>query len=173
MPPSSLQHHAVGVQPSRVGRAQPEPGVKGAHGRSEVSQRLQHQPVLKPPVRKRRVEARGACVAARGGVEPAIVLERVAKAHQLVGTGVGSIRTLAVAREGRSAHAVAERVGERAERRHERRGGAKFGNKETASAQVTASTTFTLGLVRWSFPPTVERHARAPDAEREQPLLER
>ena len=111
MPPSSLQHHAVGVQPSRVGRAQPEPGVKGAHGRGEVSQRLQHQAVLKPPIRKRRVEARGACVAARGGVEPAIVLERVAKAHQLVGTGVGSIRALAVARGRRSAHAVAERVG--------------------------------------------------------------
>ena len=34
--------------------------------------------------------------ASRGRVEPAIVLKRVAEAHQLVGTGVGSIWALAV-----------------------------------------------------------------------------
>ena len=96
MSASSLQHHAVGVQPSRIGRAQPEPGLKGAHGRCEVSEGLQHQAMLKPPVSKRRMQAGGACVASRGGVEPAIVLKRVAEAHQLVGTGVGSIWALAV-----------------------------------------------------------------------------
>ena len=96
MSASSLQHHAVGVQPSRIGRAQPEPGLKGAHGRFEVSEGLQHQAMLKPPVSKRRMQAGGACVASRGGVEPAIVLKRVAEAHQLVGTGVGSIWALAV-----------------------------------------------------------------------------
>ena len=95
MSAGSLQHHAVGVQPSRIGRAQPEPGLKGAHGRCEVSEGLQHQAVLKPPVGKRWMQAGGACVASRGGVEPAIVLKRVAEAHQLVGTGVGSIWALA------------------------------------------------------------------------------
>ena len=98
VPAGSLQHHPVGVQPSRVGRAQPEPGIKGAHGRCEVSERLQHQAVLKPPIGKCRMEAGGAFVAARGGVEPALVLKRVAKAHQLVGTSVGSIWALAAAR---------------------------------------------------------------------------
>ena len=111
VPAGSLQHHPVGVQPSRIGRAQPEPGVKGAHGRCEVSERLQHQAVLKPPIGKCRMEARGACVAARGVVEPALILKRVAKAHQLVGTSVSSIWALAVARARRSAHALAERVG--------------------------------------------------------------
>ena len=97
MSAGSLQHHAVGVQPSRIGRAQAEPGLKGAHGRCEVSSKgLQHQAVLEPPVGKRRMQAGGACVASRGGVEPAIVLKRVAEAHQLVGTGVGNIWALAV-----------------------------------------------------------------------------
>ena len=105
VPAGSLQHHPVGVQPSRVGRAQPEPGIKGAHGRCEVSERLQHQAVLKPPIGKCRMEAGGAFVAARGGVEPALVLKRVAKAHQLVGTSVGSIWALAAARARRGAHA--------------------------------------------------------------------
>ena len=98
MPACSLQHHPVGVQPARIGRAQPEPGAEGVHGRCKVSQRLLCQAVLKPPVREGRVEARDACVAARGGVEPALVLKRVAKANQFVGTSMGRIRAVAVQR---------------------------------------------------------------------------